>query len=146
MKKIRVCFVCTGNTCRSPLAQGLFKKLLEDGGIKNVEVLSAGLAAVDGAPVSANSVAAAARLGADISAHTAKSITRDMLENIDLFVCMTQSHLACLEGHTKARVRVLGGGIPDPYGGSAEEYMHCAESIAASLGELLEEVRNWREK
>ena len=71
-------FVCTGNTCRSPMAEGLFKKMLAEKNIDNVDCSSAGLFAMTGDEVTDNSVKACERFGVDISSHRARRITSYM--------------------------------------------------------------------
>ncbi len=137
MKKIL--FVCTGNTCRSPMAEGIFKKLLSDRKIEGVECSSAGLFAMSGDEACANAIKAAERFGADISAHRSRRITSYILDETDLFVCMTREQAASLSMYVPhERVVVLGNGIPDPFGGDIETYMRCANSIRIALEQQFE--------
>lgn len=130
---MEIIFVCTGNTCRSPLAEGLMKKLLSDRGIDGIEISSAGLAAYPGDEVSEKSVKAAEKYGVDISAHRSRRINQYMLESA-VFVCMTASHAQALAPYVnKTRLFVMGDGIPDPYGCTQEEYDLCAEKINEAL-------------
>lgn len=137
---MEIIFVCTGNTCRSPLAEGLMKKLLTDRGIESIEVSSAGLAAFPGDGVSEKSVRAAENYGIDISSHRSRRIDSYMLENA-VFVCMTASHAQALLPYVdKSRLFIIGEGIPDPYGGTQEEYDSCAEKISSALPAVLSEI------
>ncbi len=134
---MEIIFVCTGNTCRSPLAEGLMKKLLGDRGIDGIEVSSAGLAAYPGDEVSEKSVKAAANYGVDISSHRSRRISEYMLTS-GIFVCMTASHAAALEPYIdENRLFILGNGIADPYGGTQDIYDSCAEEINSALPTLL---------
>ena len=82
---MKVLFVCTGNTCRSPMAEGIFRKMMHDRGMEDkVLCQSAGLSAVDGDPVSENAVLACREIGVDISEHTARRITGEELPVWDL--------------------------------------------------------------
>lgn len=138
---MNILFVCTGNTCRSPMAEGLFKKILSDNEIKNVNCSSAGLFAMTGDEVSVNSVKACERFGVDISEHRARRITAYILDETDKFVCMTKEHASSLSLYVPSeKVIVLGDGIPDPYGGDIETYMMCANSIRTALSEQLREI------
>ena len=138
---MKILFVCTGNTCRSPMAEGLFKKLLNDKNAENIECSSAGLFAMTGDEVSLNSVKACERFGVDISAHRARRITAYILDETDKFVCMTKDHAASLSLYVPSeKIIVLGYGIPDPYGGDIEKYMMCANSIRTALSEHFEEI------
>lgn len=139
MKKLL--FVCTGNTCRSPMACGIFKKMLADRGIEGIECSSAGLFAMTGDEPTANAVKAAERFGADISAHRARRITAYLLDETDLFICMTRQHTQSLTMYVDgSRVMSLGDGIPDPYGGDTETYIACANSIKQALAESFDEI------
>lgn len=137
---MKVVFVCTGNTCRSPLAEGLFKKKLFEKEVAGVEVTSAGLAAFAGDEVSANSVEAAKQYGVDISNHRARSLSPYELDD-SIFFCMSASHMAALLPYVgKERVFLIGDGISDPYGGNQAIYDKCAEEINTSLDGVLKAV------
>ncbi|MBE6783162.1 MAG: ribosomal-protein-alanine N-acetyltransferase [Ruminococcaceae bacterium] len=132
-----ITFICTGNTCRSPLAEGLFKKINPE-----YEVYSAGLCAVFGQEVSENSVIAALDYGVDISSHVSRPLSKELLAATDLFVCLSHSHamqLIPLVG--RYRVYVLGNGISDPYGGNLEVYKKCAKEIYDGLVKLNEDLK-----
>ena len=86
-----IIFICTGNTCRSPMAEGLFRA---HGGEEQtgLAAASAGLFTQDGLPASDNAVTAAKELGADISAHRSRMLTHDMAQSARYLVCMTGAH------------------------------------------------------
>ena len=130
----KIVFVCTGNTCRSPMAEGLFRVLADKYGLHDVECTSCGLSTLTGMPVTDYAVEAAAAYGADISTHRSRPITEYMLSEGDLFVCMTKAHADMLAPYLPAeKLRVLGDGIPDPFGGTREDYQNCAAAIYAAL-------------
>lgn len=138
---MNILFVCTGNTCRSPMAEGLFKKMLAEKNIDNINCSSAGLFAMTGDDVTLNSVKACERFGVDISAHRARRITSYILDETDKFVCMTSEHAATLSMYVPSeKVTVLGGGIPDPFGGDLELYIKTANYIRTALGLQFEDI------
>lgn len=136
----RIMFICTGNTCRSPMAEGLFREMLKAQKIKKVICESAGTSAYAGDEAEPNAVKAAKELGADISAHRSRPYNPYMADDTDLFVCMTPSHAAQLAGVPAEKIVILAGGIPDPYGGDIQEYRECAKKISEGLEELLKSV------
>lgn len=137
----RILFVCTGNTCRSPMAEGIFKKMLSDKGTRDVECSSAGLFAMSGDAACENAVKAAQCFGADISSHRARRITSYILDETDEFVCMTSQQAASLSLYVSPeKVKVLGDGVPDPFGGDLETYMSCANAIRTALEKQFDEL------
>lgn len=86
-----ILFVCTGNTCRSPMAAALMRRALDKRGRSDIIVESAGLAA-DGSPASGNAVAAMAEQGVDLSAHRSRPATPALLRQADILAVMSPSH------------------------------------------------------
>ncbi len=139
MKKIM--FVCSGNTCRSPLAEGLFKKYLNDNSITDIEVSSAGIGAFPGDEVSINSILVAGNRGVDISSHRARNINPEHLTTTDLFFCMSHSHKHYLSRHCdEDKIVVLN--VPDPYGRPIEAYEDCARQLESNFPEILKAIQN----
>ncbi len=126
---MKIVFVCMGNTCRSPMAEGMCKKLHEDWQIE-----SRGLAAINGAPATENAIEIMKLYGIDISDHKAKSFTQADLD-ADKIICMTNEIYSFFLrlGVDENKLEVLGGGISDPYGGDLEVYKKCAEQIKKNL-------------
>ena len=127
----KVLMVCTGNTCRSPLAQVILQKQHPDW-----EVRSAGVAAEVGSPAAAHSRQIAREIGMDLEGHRAQSVTPELVAWADQILCMTESHLQLLkrsfpEAATKART--LGADISDPIGQSLAVYQRCADQIEDAL-------------
>jgi protein-tyrosine phosphatase len=147
-----ILFICTGNTCRSPLAAALCQRMLADRLGCAIEELteqgflitSAGLAAVRGEPAAPEAVAVARDLGADLSGHASRPATPDLLSEADLVVGMTAGHLGGLEGivNTDARMRLLCGDtdLADPIGGDMTVYQTCAGAIWQHLPALVDEL------
>lgn len=145
-------FVCTGNTCRSPLAEGFFRKMLADR-LHCVEdeladhgymVLSAGMSAEAGLPASPESIEVARRSGVDLRAHESQPVTERLLEQADRIFGMTQSHKeALLASHPRLapRVELLArdnSDILDPIGAGQAEYEVCRIEIERNLRAILD--------
>jgi L-threonylcarbamoyladenylate synthase len=155
LARCRILFVCTGNTCRSPLAQALCAKLLADRlgcGVDELPgrgfiVQSAGLAAMMGGEAALEAAAIAREMGADLSGHRSQTLTLELLVQADYLFVMTRSHLqtlSSLEAHGGPAPRLLsarGEDIPDPIGSSAEVYRECARVIVRLLEDFLPELQ-----
>lgn len=137
MKKIL--FVCTGNTCRSPMAEGILNKLA---GERNLDVFakSAGISAAEGSPASVNSVKACEEIGVDISGHRSTQLTNQMFYEADEVVPMTKTHQIIMQDAFKNREKILPAlDVPDPFGGDLEEYRLCRNRIKEKIEELLDD-------
>lgn len=129
-----VLMICTGNTCRSPLAQVLLKKQHPDW-----EVLSAGVMAEVGSPAATHSRELARQLGMDLEAHRAQNVTSQLVDWADQIFCMTQAHLQSLIRtfpQAAPKARTLGADISDPVGQSMAAYQRCAEQLSEALREI----------
>ncbi len=134
---MKILFVCSGNTCRSPMAEGYLKSL----NIKGLEVASAGLSVGEYATVSENSSLAMREIGIDISSHIPRQITMGMINSADKIICMTATHKALLElSGVNADISVLGFGISDPYGQDEDAYILCRREITNEIDKLLEKM------
>jgi len=91
--KYKILFVCTGNTCRSPTAEGILKKMLKQNGIDNVKVSSAGTHGLLNAPASLFAIEVAKTRNVDLSGHRSRELTRKMIEHANLILAMSQEHL-----------------------------------------------------
>lgn len=145
-----VLFVCTGNTCRSPMAEGLFRHLLAAKlGCKGEEldeqgaiVMSAGIAAMLGGRAAAEAIHALTPLGIDLTAHESQPLTEQLVRHADLILAMTRSHRQAILAEwpdAASRVKLLchdDADVPDPVGGPAEQYERC-------LAQMKPELEKW---
>ena len=133
---MNILFVCTGNTCRSPMAEGY----LRSKGIDGVTVSSRGLAA-DGSPVSVNSKTVMDEAGINIGGHISKQLTDRDINGADKIICLSPSHKAVLlsAGVPENKLFVLGNGISDPFGGDISVYRRCRDEIFAAVDALLKD-------
>jgi protein-tyrosine phosphatase len=136
-----ILFVCTGNLCRSPLAEGLCKKILEEKGYTDIRVRSAGISALQGREAAAMAIELAEDQDFDISGHRASQISREDLEEADFVLVMEKAQMEFLRtlfGRTEEKIfllrpfagrRSLSKDIPDPYGQSREKYESSFDMI-----------------
>ena len=131
-----ILFICTGNTCRSPMAAALMQRELDARGI-DAKALSAGMG-FPGEPVSKNAVEAMRKKGIDISAHTSRTAEHMLLNAADVILTMQDVHKQVVElSHEKSRGKTFTlkefvgeqGDVPDPYGGDQAEYDACADEL-----------------
>jgi len=147
---MRVLFVCSGNTCRSPLAVAVFRRMLAEAGRQDIAVESAGTGAYDGAPASEGAYLVALEVGLDLSDHRARLLDRDQVAQAQLILTMSRGHLSRVErlgGEGKAYL--LGEyanaaeadlELRDPYGGDVEGYratLHQLERLLIPARERL---------
>lgn len=152
---MQLLFVCTGNTCRSAMAKAAARKLIADnpeqyGGFT---VDSAGVMCAGPSPASQYAVLAAEQNHADLSNHTAKQVTEALLEQADYIFTMTQGHKQMLERmapqyrnhifllNAYAKGSPDAADIPDPYGGTLEEYLQCYAVLEASVAQILDKLK-----
>ena len=151
MARHTLLFVCSGNTCRSPMAAASARKMLADRmGVKpgqlpeiGQEVLSAGVYGGGDSFPSAQAVAAAAKLGAKVEKHRSRKLTSELINSADLIFCMTSSHLVEVQRMAPAaagKVFLLGArDVKDPVGGDDETYLGVARQIADELAKRIKE-------
>src|SRR5574338_590091 len=149
---MHILFVCTGNTCRSPLAEALLRHELERRNIESVEVGSAGTGAWDGAPASEGAYLVGLEHGLDLSSHRARLLTRDMVQQAELILTMARHHRARVhelggEGRTHVLGEYAGGTGPeaevsDPFGGDLELYRGTYGELDTLIRSVVERLQS----
>ncbi len=138
-KPVKICFVCTGNTCRSPMAAAVVNSRSRETGMYAV---SAGLCANEGEPISANAVSALEAAGIlsegdnRYKLHTARQITKETVESCDLVIGITVRHAMALIGafpEYAKRITAMQSDISDPFGGTVDDYKRCLADIQKAL-------------
>jgi len=149
-KTTKILLVCTGNICRSPLAAALLQRALTERGVEGMDVSSAGTGAWDGAPVSEGAYLVGLERGLDLSAHRARLLTRELVEQADLVLTMARHHRARVdELGGEGRVFVLGeyagregdeAEVSDPFGGDLEVYRDTCVELEALVEAAVERI------
>lgn len=128
-----VLFVCSGNTCRSPMAKALFNRLCEQRGLP-YRAESAGLHAHDGSPATDGAFFAMQAKGIDLKAHQAQPLTRWLVQDARLIVAMGEHYAQSIRSRfPNAKVIAFDPPISDPYGSSPAVYQRTAEELAARM-------------
>jgi glycine hydroxymethyltransferase len=143
----RILFVCTGNICRSPMAEGMMRELVK--GRTDVVVLSAGVSAPRGSSASRSAVDALSELGIDLASFRSQPVTGELLEQCTHVFTMTREHRRLLDllfPEQGSKIRLVGefirggGDVPDPIGQGLTTYKRCRDAIKSALAQILDFV------
>jgi protein-tyrosine-phosphatase len=144
-------FVCSGNTCRSPLAEALARKFAERRGIEDLNVSSAGTNAWDNVPATDEALLIGMERGLDLTGHRSRKLTPTIVSEADLIFVMTLGHVEQVKqmgGRGKVHVideyasGVANKGISDPYGGDLEAYRDTADILEQELERLFDRLES----
>lgn len=147
---MRLLFICTGNTCRSPLAEALARREAIERGLTDVEVASAGTSAWEGAPASDGALLVALERSLDLSGHRAQQLTRELVDAHDVILAMGPHHLEraeALGGEGKSYLLSAyaagtadGQPISDPFGGDLGQYRETANELQREIRRVFDRL------
>lgn len=147
---MKVLFVCSGNTCRSSLAEGLARKRATERGLTGIEFTSAGTGALDGGGASEGAILVGLERGIDLSTHRTRALTPAMLGDADLVLVMGPHHLDAVQALApNIKVQLLdhfasdgltAEPINDPFGGTLDVYRETASELERRIDAVLDRL------
>ena len=142
---MNILFICTGNTCRSPMAAYIMEKVAVENDL-DILIESAGIFAEDGEGASENAIKALEEMGIDMTGHVVQSVSDELLEKADIVLTMTEGQKKLIEPYAGKKAYTLleyagsEGDISDPYGGDIEEYKETAQEIYDAIVDIAEKL------
>ncbi len=147
---MRILFVCTGNTCRSAIADAIARKVAVERALADVEVASAGTSAWDGAPASDGALLVGMERGFDLGQHRSQTLTRQLVHDADLVLAMGPHHLERIEalgGAGKAYLLTdfasrgaISRPVNDPIGGELDVYRATADELDQEVRRVFDRI------